>query len=112
MKLSTEPPFLDPTGQGMLYDKNRRQIEVGDVLKIFHFIGARKKRYYMYKFVLRRSKFGNSKHDYLQVSHLGHDDINNGFLLMCNDEIREDIEIVQGYGANGLHFEDRKKLAK
>ena len=30
-------------------DKNGREIEHGDVLKVFHFIGPRRKRFYMYK---------------------------------------------------------------
>ena len=35
----------------MIRDKNGREIREGDVLKVFHFTGARRKRYYMYKLV-------------------------------------------------------------
>lgn len=41
-------------GEKEFYDKNRRPVLVGDVLKVFHFIGARKKRYYMYKVAMKR----------------------------------------------------------
>ena len=32
-----------------IYDKRGIPIERGDVVKVFHFIGARRKRHYMYK---------------------------------------------------------------
>lgn len=37
----------------MATDKDGRRIEPGDVLKVFHFVGARRKRHYMYKQALR-----------------------------------------------------------
>lgn len=37
-----------------LYDKNGILIEPFDVLKVFHFIGARRKKYYMYKIVVEK----------------------------------------------------------
>ena len=33
------------------YDKNGKEIKEFSLLKVFHFTGARKKKYYMYKFV-------------------------------------------------------------
>ena len=35
----------------ILFDKNNQQIQELDLLKIFHFTGARRKKYYMYKWV-------------------------------------------------------------
>jgi len=35
-----------------LYDKRGRQIKPFDVLKMFHFIGSRRKKYFMYKWVI------------------------------------------------------------
>jgi len=32
-----------------LYDKNGVPIEAGDIVRVFHFVGARRKRHYMYK---------------------------------------------------------------
>lgn len=34
-----------------ILDKKGRKVEHGDLLKVFHFIGARRKKYYMYKIV-------------------------------------------------------------
>lgn len=37
-----------------IYDKNERLIREHDLLKIYHFTGARRKKYYMYKWVVER----------------------------------------------------------
>lgn len=81
-------------------DKNGREIMVGDTLKIFHFIGPRLKKYYMYKFV-KRIISGR----FFEISHL---DLKQ---TSCRMEIdgkqHNDIEIVQGYGADGEPFDQR-----
>ncbi len=52
----------DPQGRnealvsGFFFDKAGNQIKEFDVLKVFHFIGARRKRHYMYKLVRRDDK--------------------------------------------------------
>lgn len=55
-------------------DKNLRPIRVGDVLKVFHFTGARRKRHFMYKQVTRTEWLGGygnrPKVLYFFVSHL------------------------------------------
>lgn len=33
-------------------DKNGRECRVGDLLKVFHFTGARRKKHYMYKLIM------------------------------------------------------------
>ena len=81
-------------------DKNGREIMVGDTLKIFHFIGPRLKKYYMYKFVKRTV---NDR--LLEISHL--DIGEKTYLLELDGNQHDNIEIVQGYGDNGTHFEDR-----
>ena len=88
------------------YDKTGREIMVGDVLKVFHFIGARKKKYYMYKYVTDLKHF--ERYSMYIISHLG-TDISKTFNLVATGKINSDIEIVQGYGSNGIHFEDRPK---
>lgn len=35
-----------------IVDKRGIEIEPGDILKVFHFVGARRKRYYMYKMAI------------------------------------------------------------
>ena len=54
-----------------LYDKHGIPIERGDVLKVFHFTGARRKRHYMYKQCLGFKNIGpNADVPYLVFSHL------------------------------------------
>jgi len=69
---------------GEFRDKNGIVIEPYDVLKVFHFIGARRKRHFMYK--LAKEKDG-----YLRFYHLTKDD-------SCYDPRSQDmadVEIVQ-----------------
>lgn len=91
-----------------IYDKNRRPILIGDILKIFHFTGARKKRYYMYKQVIGVHTFGEGK--FYTISHLEMDD--SSYYLKLDGEVHSEIEIVQSNGELGdIYFEDRIKLA-
>ena len=48
----------------LLRDKTGREIVAGDVLKIFHFVDARRKRHYMYKQALGYER------GRLKISHL------------------------------------------
>lgn len=80
------------------YDKNGRPIKVGDVLKVFHFIGARRKRHYMYKHVVgtRPSKDGG---EFLVISHLNLKPLDGrdaGYWIFQEGHTDRDIEIVQG----------------
>lgn len=52
-----------------LTDKHGRTIGALDVLKVFHFVGARRKRHYMYKQAVEYTK-SNSGAVYLKISHL------------------------------------------
>jgi len=87
-----------------LYDKTGREIFINDVLKVFHFTGARRKRYYMYKQVagLNRKMPG-----YLRINHLNGKD--EGYNQKINGCVLENVEIVQGFGDGSLSFEDRPK---
>lgn len=40
---------LEQRKDNTYYDKNGKQILVGDLLKVFHFIGSRRKKHYMYQ---------------------------------------------------------------
>lgn len=64
-----------------LYDKRGIPIASGDVLKVFHFIGARRKRHYMYKQCLGFKHIGMN-HDvpYMKFGHLN---------LVAGDEGRD-----------------------
>jgi hypothetical protein len=93
-----------PDVAAAVYDKTGREILVGDVLKVFHFTEARRKRHFMYKQVVDRIAIGRSrKANYLFVSHLamkerGQKD--DGYYLPLNGLVLADYEIVQGLEAN------------
>jgi hypothetical protein len=92
-----------------LYDKNRRQIHAHDVLKVFHFTGARNKKYYMYKQAVCIVTLGKHGTLYWKINHLersgGH------YHEIADDRVLSHYEIVQGFGPGDLHFEDRPKLS-
>jgi hypothetical protein len=91
--------------EAALYDKNRRPIEVGDVLKVFHYIAARnRKRCYMYKQVLSYwlSKSGEP---YFRIGHL--DMSGDDYLEARDGRVLAGYEIVQSVDAK---FEDRPRL--
>ena len=87
-----------------IYDKTGREIKLFDVIKIFHFRTKRKK-YYMYKHVVgERTTQGT---DYFLFSHLSEDQ--STYMEVKDNKIREDMEIVQGYGGEGVSYEDRER---
>lgn len=92
-----------------VYDKRGIPIRVGDVLKVFHFIGPRKKRYYMYKHVISEETVGNGTR-FFKLSHLNLRD-ESYYHLRAKDQTEDDFEIVQGYAGvgPGLSYEDRKR---
>ena len=88
-----------------LYDKNRREIKVNDVLKVFHFTGHRRKKYYMYKIV--KGIITGKNGEYLDISHLPMS--SGSYRVLMNGDIKEEIEIVQGYDEDGRGFDERPK---
>lgn len=91
-----------------LYDKTGREIMAGDILKVFHFVGARRKRHYMYKQALKIEQLG--KADFMKIGHLNLYDRDDGYHELLDGRILRDYEIVQGFGGDGVSFEDRPKL--
>lgn len=91
-----------------LYDASGRQIMRGDVLKVFHFVGARKKRHYMYKQALETVTLGKSQSPYLKISHLDLTAGMDAYYTEAEDGRRlGDYEIVQSADAA---FSDRPML--
>jgi len=79
-----------------VHDKTGREIMVGDVLKVFHFTAAvRRKKHYMYKQVVAYDNFRDGT-PYLKVSHL--DMADDGYTLICDGKHLPDYEIVQSVG--------------
>lgn len=90
-----------------LYDKRGIPIERGDVLKVFHFTGARRKRHYMYKQCLGFKFIGqNADVPYMKFGHLTFND--NDYYLERPDGRRLVVyEIVQSVDCK---HEERERL--
>lgn len=76
------------------FDKNGKQINQFALLKIYHFTGARRKRYYMYKWV--KLKQSSGKYYYAGL-HL-YDDTESSYFLRStanSERVLVDAEIVQ-----------------
>lgn len=85
-------------------DKNGRKIEVGDTLKIFHFTGSRRKKHYMYKYVMDIYCRPNWRDAMMKISHLNTS--GTFYYMRLDGQIHPEIEIVQGY-SGGVPFECR-----
>jgi hypothetical protein len=88
------------------YDKHGRQIHKGDLLKTFHFTGARRKKYFLYHTVVDREGVLYI----VPTAELEPTCANQGGTCMVEAIIRSgaDIEIISGYGPGDiLNFEDR-----
>ena len=87
-----------------VHDKTGREIMVGDVLKVYHFTAAvRRKKHYMYKQVVDYDTFRDGT-PYLKVSHL--DMTADSYTIICDGAHLPDYEIVQSVG---VPFEDRPR---
>ncbi len=93
----------------ILFDKNDVPLREGDVIKMFHFTGPRKKKYFMYKVLAVDERFERLGYWALDISELllkGKDKAQGGYLLSpCPP-----FEVVSGFGPNGDEdYESRKK---
>jgi hypothetical protein len=92
-----------------LYDASGRQIMRGDVLKVFHFVGTRRKRHYMYKQALETVTLGKTKPaPFLKISHLDLSEGMDSYYVEIEDgRVLGDYEIVQSIDTA---FADRPTL--
>lgn len=93
-----------------VYDKKGIPILCGDIVKVFHFVGARKKRYYMYKQCIGISSYNENGELYMFFSHLNfneHISSRDGPYPVKLGTILTDYEIVQSinYETNYEHRE-------
>ena len=92
------------------YDKNYRPIHKGDLLKVFHYIGPRNKRCYMYKIAM---DFGYGYLFGVRASDVGVKDLKECHKYPLSygaddNGLIEGTEIIDGY--LGGYFQDRKRL--
>jgi hypothetical protein len=71
-----------------IFDKNGIEIEEFDILKVFHFVGVRKKKHYMYKMVILWN-------GYFYGSHLNNNPLTPDYPLWTSDYNPKDCEVVQ-----------------
>lgn len=90
-----------------LRDKNGREIEPGDMLKVFHFVGRNRKRHYLYQQALRY-ELGR-----LVISYMNRIDETvpwkygeNGYSIGIYEKQLQSYEIVQSIDAK---FDERPK---
>lgn len=76
---------------GNLADKNGTKIQQYDLLKVYHFTGARRKKHYMYKHVIGNAHFSD---EYFLVSSLS--ECGHTYTLRKDGGILPDVEILQG----------------
>lgn len=81
-----------------LYDKRGIPIERGDIVKVFHFVGARRKRHYMYKQCLGVMTISSGSR-YIAFSHLNFIEDRTAkdgpYLILPDGGLLSDYEIVQ-----------------
>ncbi len=90
-------------GDDKLFDKSGREIIQGDVLKVFHFADARRKRHYMYKQAIGLKTLGSGT-PYMKMSHLELDD--TYYLERCDGRLLPEYEIIQSIDCK---FQDRPR---
>jgi len=112
---STEPASgLDPSGfdpSRGAFDKNGIPFVVGDVVKVFHFVGARRKRHYMYKQVVGERTWPNGFCCWV-FSHLNMkpaEGPDGGFYIAKDGRHYADYEIVQSCRPYPEHFSGRPR---
>lgn len=72
-------------------DKKGTSIKVGSVIKVFHFVGARRKKHYMYKVIMLHPKYGLHAYDIVEIATKG---IEAAHSCTANALRRCDFEIV------------------
>lgn len=92
----TAPSNANTSGL-VCYDKKGIPIERGDIVKVFHFIGARQKKNFMIKQCIGVARYPNGKREYVFFSHLNFREIGdrNGPYHMEHGAILRDYEIIQ-----------------
>jgi hypothetical protein len=102
-------PGFDPSREA--FDKNGIPFAAGDVVKVFHFVGARRKRHYMYKQVMgdRTWPSGHTCWVFSHLNLLPPEGPNGGFYIARDGRHYLDYEIVQCCSRYPEHFSTRPR---
>lgn len=96
---------IEQAGAGVIYDKTGREIVLGDIVKVYHFTAAlRRKRHYMYKQALNIREWPSGARA-IFFSHQTMKE-NDGYYQMLDGRVLDRYEIVQSIDAR---FEDRPR---
>ena len=88
-----------------LYDKTGREIQAGDILKVFHFIDRYRRKRFMYKRAAETKMLGKADpQPYLRIEHLTGD---GDYVERLDGRTLIDYEIVAGRD----DFYDRPRIA-
>lgn len=91
----------------MARDRTGRQIEPGDMMKVFHFVGRNRKRHYLYQQALHYER-GRLVISYMNRIHDEPWEMGKNCYSVGADERLRDYEIVQSIDAK---FDERPALA-
>lgn len=92
---------------GELYDKNGRPIYPGDLLRSPHFIGARRKQFYLY----HTAVFQRGYMEMVPTCHLQPERFKNGGRCLMSNDLVKYAEIISGTGPEPyICYMDRPKL--
>jgi hypothetical protein len=95
MSKSSVPPIKSWWKQpGELSDKNGFPIYPGDLLRTYHFTGARRKKYYLYHVAV----FINGYMELVPTCHLQPDRVSGGGRCMLSEALAAKYEIISGNG--------------
>ncbi len=90
----------------MLHDMNGVPIYPGDLLRTFHFTGARRKRHWLYHVAVNEI---GGRLRMVPTSHLA--DPSGGGACLMSDAMARECEIISGHGPGDiLSFEDRLRV--
>jgi len=103
--ISGDNPWWKKPGE--LFDANNRPIYPGDLIRSPHFIGARRKRWYLY----HTAVFINGYMELVPTCHLQTEQaMKGGGRCMASEDILRHAEIIAGYGPEPyLDYTDRPK---
>jgi hypothetical protein len=91
---------------GELYDAKGYPIYPGDLVRTPHFIGARRKRYYLY----HTAVFINGYMELVPTSHLQPEKTKQGGRCLLSDDLVRHAEIISGFGPEPfISYEDRPR---